>query len=110
MSEKKSLEEKMSNLGQKQTVWIEPMREWIKEAKELPKIAKEDNRLSKKVIAKNIFGSNLYLTQKQIIFKSQKNSLNKLEKHWAAIQATREKINKISKSCVLVPPRGIEPL
>ena len=41
LSEKKSLEEKITRLEQKQTGWIEPMSKWIKEARNLPKIARD---------------------------------------------------------------------
>ncbi|PIS16378.1 MAG: hypothetical protein COT61_04255, partial [Candidatus Portnoybacteria bacterium CG09_land_8_20_14_0_10_44_13] len=57
LSEKKSLEEQMARIEQKQTGWLEPMAEWIKETENLPKIAQENDLFAKKVIAKEIFGS-----------------------------------------------------
>ncbi len=44
MSTKKSLEEQITTMEQKQTGWIEPMREWIKEAQLGAKIATEHRR------------------------------------------------------------------
>ena len=109
MSEKKSLEEKMIRLEQKRTGWIEPMRKWIKEAANLPKIARESNLLPKKVVAKEIFGSNLRLSARKVVWGEFKNGLNWAQTPWAAIQAAREKIGKISESLIVVPLRGIEP-
>ena len=110
MSEKKSLEEKIINLEQKRTGWIEPMREWIKEVVNLPKIAREHNLLDKKVMAKEIFGSNLRLTSRKVVEGKLKNGDNWPKKHWTALSAAREKIGEIEESLIVVAPRGIEPL
>ncbi len=109
MGEKKSLEEKIIHLEQKRTGWLEPMKEWIKEAGNLPKIAREHNLLDKKVMAKKIFGSNLRLSARKVAARELKNGDNSPKTPWAAIQAAREKIGKISDCMILVPPRGIEP-
>ena len=66
LSEKKSLEEQISNAEQKRTHWLEPMREWINEAENLPEIIREGNLYAKKVAAKEIFGSNLLLGEKTV--------------------------------------------
>ena len=64
LSEKKSLDEKMARIEQKQNDRLEPMKEWIKVATNLVKIARDSNLLKKKVAAKepvkNI-GSNHFL-------------------------------------------------
>jgi site-specific DNA recombinase len=101
LSEKKSLEEKITRLEQKQTGWIEPMSEWIKEARNLPKIARETNLFAKKVAAKEIFGSNLILSAREARATPQK--------HWRFLQIAAEKTAKISESFILVPPAGVEP-
>ena len=41
LSEKKSLDEKMARIEQKQNDWLEPMKEWIKVASTLVKIARD---------------------------------------------------------------------
>lgn len=64
--EKKSLEEKMARIEQKQNDWLEPMKEWIKVASNLVKIARNSNLLEKKVAAKEIFGSNLRLASRAV--------------------------------------------
>src|SRR3990167_8580795 len=61
LSEKKSLDEKMARIEQKQNAWLEPFQNWIKVASTLVKIARDNDLLQKKVIAKEIFGSNLRL-------------------------------------------------
>ena len=99
---KKSLDEKMARIEQKQNDWLEPMKEWIKVASNLVKIARDNNLLQKKVAAKEIFGSNLRLASRAVrgepVFPFS-----------AALRAA-ESIGKIPESLILVPPRGIEPL
>ena len=65
LSEKKSLEEKMARIEQKQNDWLEPFQNWIKVASNLVKIASDDDLFKKKVMAKEIFGSNLRLDARE---------------------------------------------
>ncbi len=109
LSEKKTLTEKITCLEQKRTGWVEPMRKWIKEAENLPKIARESDLISKKVAAKEIFGSNLALSFGRVRPKEIHHQINPIQKHWSAIASAREKIGKISHSMLLVSPVGIEP-
>ena len=99
--EKKSLDEKMARIEQKQNDWLEPMKEWIKVASTLVKIARDSNLLEKKVAAKEIFGSNLRLASRAVrgepVFPFS-----------AALRAA-ESIGKIPESLILVPGVGIEP-
>ncbi|HLN18784.1 MAG TPA: recombinase family protein, partial [Patescibacteria group bacterium] len=94
MSEKKSLEENISSLEQKRTGWVEPMENWIKEARNLPKIARENNLFSKKVAAKEIFGSNLILAARQARAIPQKQ--------WAALSAAHQIHSEKSESLEIV--------
>ena len=66
LSEKKSLDEKMARIEQKQNDWLEPFQNWIKVATTLVKIARDSNLLDKKVAAKEIFGSNLRLASRAV--------------------------------------------
>ncbi len=99
--EKKSLDEKMARIEQKQNDWLEPMKEWIKVASNLVKIARDSNLLEKKVAAKEIFGSNLRLASRAVrgepVFPFS-----------AALRAA-ESIGKIPKSLILVDVAGFEP-
>ena len=112
MSEKKSLEGQIISLEQKRTDWLEPMREWIKEAENLPKIAQENDLFAKKVMAKEIFGSNLVLAHREARLAAPsgtKRSEKSEQNQWAAVSAAREMASKKSKSQVLVRMEGIEP-
>ncbi len=101
LSEKKSLEEKMARIEQKQNDWLEPMREWIKVASNLVKIARDSNLLEKKVAAKEIFGSNLRLASRAVRGEPQNQ--------WAALRAAHENIGQFFESQILVPEAGFEP-
>ena len=65
-SSKKSLEENLITLERTQTGWIEPMSKWIVQAENLPAIAECDDLLRKKVVSKEIFGSNLRLSASEV--------------------------------------------
>ncbi|MFH0968977.1 MAG: recombinase zinc beta ribbon domain-containing protein, partial [Patescibacteria group bacterium] len=90
LSEKKTLEEKITNLEQKRTGWIEPMKEWIKEAENLPKIAREGNLFAKKVAAKEIFGSNLVLANREARVSAPSGPESKPKIQWAAATAAHK--------------------
>ena len=100
--EKKSLDEKMARIEQKQNDWLEPMKEWIKVASNLVKIARDSNLLEKKVAAKEIFGSNLRLASCAVrgepVFPFS-----------AALRAT-ESVGQKSESLILVGGTGLEPV
>ena len=65
LSEKKTLEEQIINLEQKQIGWVAPMSEWIEKAENLEKIAQDSNLYLKKVAAKEIFGLHLLLANRE---------------------------------------------
>jgi hypothetical protein len=100
VSEKKTLEQQIITLEQKQTGWLEPMREWIKQAENLPEIAKGNGLFEKKSIAKEIFGSNLFLTGGEAKFfeLSENKNFKKSapmgaaggQNEWAAVAAAHE--------------------
>ena len=92
LSEKKSLEEQITNVEQKQKQWLEPMGKWITEAQNMEKIALDSNLLNKKVAAKKVFGSNLLL-QNKLVRASAPEILNSLaippKNPWSALCAVR---------------------
>jgi DNA invertase Pin-like site-specific DNA recombinase len=94
LSEKKSLEEQMARLEQKQNDWLEPFQNWIKSASTLVKIARDSDLLSKKVAAKEIFGSNLCLASRAVRGEP-------VNPYLFALRAN-EKIGKIPESKILV--------
>ena len=91
--QKKSLEEEIYNLSHKQNDWLEPFQNWLKVAQGLDKIAFDTDLFAKKVVAKEIFGSNLLLGEKTVRtaeggaeFRTQ-NSLAKTgETAWALLR------------------------
>jgi len=66
LMEKKSLDEKMARIEQKQNDWLEPFQSWIKVATTLVKIARNSNLQEKKVAAKEIFGLYLGIRERAI--------------------------------------------
>ncbi len=109
LSEKKSLEEQMARIEQKRTGWLEPMREWINDAENLPQIAREGNLFAKKVVAKEIFGSNLRLGGREARLAAPSAENLSGQNAWAALCAANEKAGQFSESQILVPAAGIEP-
>ncbi len=110
LSEKKSLEEKITNLEQKRTGWIEPMKEWIKEARNLPKIAREGNLFTKKVGAKEIFGSNLVLANREAAIRPPSGSDSAWQNAWAVLRTASEMDGKFAKCLILEAWTGIAPV
>jgi hypothetical protein len=91
--EKKSLDEQNIKLEQKQNDWLEPMENWIKVASNLEKIARDNNLFAKKVIAEQVFGSNLRLAARE----ARGNPQNQ----WAALCAAHEMVGQKSESQIL---------
>ncbi|TSC94099.1 MAG: Resolvase protein [Parcubacteria group bacterium Licking1014_1] len=102
LSEKKSLEEKISTLEQKQTGWLEPMKNWIKEAESIDKIANDSDLFAKKVATKEIFGSNLILQNREARRSAPSETNSPLKTHWAALCAARENFKKREKSLIIL--------
>ena len=122
--EKKSLEERIIRIKQKQNDWLEPFQNWIKVALSLVKIARDNNLLEKKVVAKEIFGSNLLLQNKIVRANAPKilNLFGKMgAKKWDALRASHFLASSKPLSSILchpkfadcersmVPGRGLEP-
>ena len=102
LSEKKSLDEKMARIEQKQNDWLEPLQNWIKVASDLVKIARDSNLLQKKVAAKEIFGSNLRLASRALrgepVFP------------YAAARCAAALVGQKDESQILVGDTGLEPV
>ena len=65
ISLKRSLEERLLQLGQNAAGWLEPMRKWITEAQMLDEIAQSNDLPSRKSYLQEIFGSNLTLHSRE---------------------------------------------
>jgi len=91
MSEKKSLEEQNSKLTLTSKAWVEPMREWLKRANSICKVTSGDDLLAKKLLAKEIFGSNLFLQSQKTQPPAAAISFSPPENIWSALRVTKEK-------------------
>ena len=117
LHEKKSLEEKRDRLTRQGNAWIEPMEKWIKDAQILAETVKSGGGSEKKVVVKEIFGSNLSLMQKVVVVKNQEQSpypSGSIDEsshitQWAAVLAAHKMAIEKPLSFVLVGPVGIEP-
>ncbi len=78
---KKSLEEKHTKLEHDTNAWLEPMENWLNTAEKVEKIALDSDLFEKKAIAKEIFGSNLLLTQKNVVVGHPKNVVDVVGKN-----------------------------
>ena len=94
LSEKKSLDEKMARIEQKQNNWLEPFQNWIKDAQNISGIARDTDLFAKKVCAKEIFGSNLRLA-------SRAARGEPVFPYLSALRAA-ESVGKISESLIVV--------
>ena len=110
--QKKSLEEEITNISHKQNDWLEPFQNWVKEAQTMDKIASDNNFFAKKVVAKEIFGSNLLLQNKLVRASAPKilNSFGKMRgNQWDALRASHLLASSKPLSSILVRRAGLEP-
>lgn len=86
------------------------MRKWIQEAENMEKIARSSNLTDKKVATKEIFGSNLRLTDGIIHLGETKKGVPTPQNPWQAIAIAREKSVTDVSCCIGVARTGIEPV
>ena len=94
MSRKKSLEEQGDALLKGRADWLEPFQSWILTARNAGEIAVNGSPQEKKVLAQQVFGSNLVLDCK----KARGSCVNP----WSLL------VENSSSGGVVLPP-GIEP-
>ena len=112
LSQKKSLEEKITSLSRKQNDWLEPFQDWLKTAQRLNEIASDSDLFAKKVCAKEIFGSNLRLGEKNLRAATggtPKNGVVVGQNQWAVLRAAHSSVGQMPTSQILVPSPGLEP-
>ena len=95
MSQKKSLEEQCKALLNGRSDWLEPFQNWILTAKNAGEIAVNGSLQEKRVLAQQVFGSNLVLDCK----KARGYCL----KPWSLLLST-------SQTGGVVPTTGLEPV
>jgi DNA invertase Pin-like site-specific DNA recombinase len=101
VSEKKSLEEKINTLEQKRLGWVEPMQNWTNYAQTIAKTAKENSLFDKKAAAKEIFGLNLVLVNREARHSAPSGTNSPSKTQWAALCAAAENLGKIQESCIV---------
>ncbi len=108
MTKKKSLEEKISVLIRNNLAWVEPMKKWIETAVSICEITKSNDSLVKKSLAREIFGSNLILQNKQARLSAPEISFPLMKNRWVLLRKTLASQTKtgaprpnLSKSCNL---------
>ena len=104
VSEKKSLTDQLARMTQTQTGWIGPMEKWINQAENLPVVAECGTLLEQKRAAKEIFGSDLWLSASEASGTAQSP--------WDfVISATGrcKKAENLQNSCAWVDDEGFEP-
>ena len=109
LSEKKSLEEQIAKLEQKQNDWVEPMEKWLSYTQTLGKIASDGNLFEKKVASKEVFGSNLFLANREAAVRPPSGHDLKPQTQWAALCAAHQMTSDFPESQVIVPSEGIGP-
>ena len=112
LSEKKSLEEEISKNQKKQKHWLEPMEKWIKDAQNMEKIALDSDLFAKKVVTKEIFGSNLSLGEKQVRASAPAFPNSPAESgqtQWDALRASHHLASSEPFCSFMEPPLGLEP-
>ena len=91
MNEKKSLEEQNSKLTLTSTAWVEPMRSWLQRANSICNITASGDLTEKKVLAKEILGSNLFLKSQKVQPTAASFSVSPPENIWVLLRKTIEK-------------------
>ena len=113
MSQMKSLEEKISDVSLGQNGWVEPMRNWLDKANSIRNIAYSDQFGAKKDALHEIFGLNLFLTNKNIAENGEQFQISPQKNPWFALRATKEKAalagDHFQKIRNLEPRSGVEP-
>ena len=94
VSQKRTFEEQIINNKKHQGSWLGPFKEWIMEAQTTTQVAESADLQLKKVLAKKIFGSDLFLENRKVRGDGQMA--------WSALRA-----DPPSRCCV--PGRGLEP-
>ena len=100
----------MAQIEQKQNDWVEPIENWINYAQTLTKIASDSNLLTKKVATKEVFGSNLFLANREARLTAPSGFDSPPQNQWAALRAAHEMVSEKPRSLVLAEGTGFEPV
>ena len=81
----------MSDIALGQSTWVEPMIKWLNKAISICEIAHTDDFSAKKTLLREIFGLNLFLTNKNVAENGDQSQISPLKTPWFALRATKEK-------------------
>ena len=113
MSQKKSLEEQMSDFTLGTLEWVEPLNSWLDRAVSICKVANSDDLNAKKSLLLEIFGLNLKLKNKNAVASSDPKSHSPQENIWQVLRTVNIKIARMGEnydfSPELEPLPGLEP-
>ena len=103
----------MSDLALGQCGWVEPMRQWLDNAISICSVAQNNDFTAKKNLLREIFGLNLFLTNKKVAVNGEQFQIFPLKNPWFALRATKEKTAHLRRNSEIFPfvePRsGVEP-
>ena len=112
MSQKKTLEEQMSDLALGNLEWVEPLKNWLDKAVSICKIAHSTDQNAKKSLLLEIFGLNLILKNKNAVASSDPKSHSPQENIWFGFRQTQQKMtatpSNLEKSRILEPSPRVE--
>ena len=103
----------MSDIALGQNTWVEPMTKWLDKAVSICSIAHADDFSAKKTLLREIFGLNLFLTNKNVATRGDQSQISPLKNPWFALRETKEKTahsgDNFLISSNLEPRSGVEP-
>ena len=113
MSQKKTVEEQMSDLHLGNLAWVEPLQNWLNRAVSICKIANSADQNAKKSLLLEIFGLNLFLENKKVVASSDSKNNSPLKNHWSVLRTANQKIalsgDNLEIDSELEPRSGLEP-
>ena len=126
LNEKKTSKDKLVALENSQKCWVEPMNNWLNMLGSICKNVENGDYAKKKELALEIFGLNLFLSNKTLILKGSSGAggggengprapfheahFRLLSELRSAIKKSRDKRGKFKTSSEMVGDTGVEPV
>jgi hypothetical protein len=92
VSEKQTLSEKLSRLECDQDCWLEPMGKWLDKIASICKIVRTADLAAQKALLIEIFGSNLFLKDKNVVAFGDGKLKSSPKNLWFSLRETNKKI------------------
>ena len=81
----------MSDAAIGQSGWVEPMRNWLDKAVSICNVAHTDDFVAKKSLLREIFGLNLFLTNKNVATSGDQFQISPLKNPWSVLRTATQK-------------------